>query len=216
MNLTVQDLVTRVRDVLADTGDRWSDDRLIRLIDEAQKNICRRLNPLRNTVTIVVSPSQNTYTLPSNTKSVSGVLYNDNKLTQISNNEEGLENLKGLPIYFTTNKLERGLLKIIPTPVFVENDPFDLTKANTLTLYYIKNPETLTSLTDELELEDLYMTTLKHYIVGNLLREDTDAQNRAFGNEELSLYESELRQLTVETEKDFNSNPTYETKYWRV
>ena len=218
---TVQDILTRVRDTLADpSGSRWSDDRLIRLIDEAQKNICRRAKVLRYSKNIVVNPDQSTYTLPSNNQTLSRVLYNNEPLEVISHEQMDFKNGStwetntGTPKYAITNKMERGLVKLSPIPDFVENDPFDYAEANILGIYYIKIPDTLDSVDDELEIEELYNTLVKHYVVGYALRDDMDTQNRAFGNEELGLYEAELVQVTKEVAKDFVSNNTvYETSY---
>lgn len=218
--MTVQDVITEARYTLSDpNGTRWTDDRLIKLVDDAQKNVCRRAKVLRFKVNIVANPDQSTYTLPNDFQLASRVLYNGDPLQIVGH--ERMDSIdikwnstKGTPKYAITDKMERGLLKLSPIPNFVENDPFDITKANLIGLYYIRIPETVTALTDTLELEDQYKTTLKYYVTGHAFKDDVDAQNRQTGIDELTLYEAELSQHTSEVEKDFTNNHSYATSYW--
>lgn len=218
--MLVSDIITSVRDTLNDNGTRWEDDKLIRLIDEAQKNICRRTKALRSQVNLVANPGQSSYTLPSNVQLVSRVLYNGDVLKIVSH--EQMDDIKrtwatdtGTPKYVITNKMERGIIKLSPIPDFVENDPFDLSKAQLIGLYFIKKPDTLTATTSELELEDQYDYMIKRYVVGNAWRQDLDAQNKQAGNEELAIYEAEIKEIEEEVAKSFVSNNTvYETQYW--
>lgn len=219
--MALNNIITRIRDTLSDANaTRWSDDRLIRLIDEAQKTICRRAKVLRYHVNIVANPDQSTYTLPSDSQIVSRVLYNGKPLKIVSH--EQMDDLdsdwntaKGTPEYAITNKLERGLLKLSPIPNFVENDPFDIAKANLIGLYYIRVPDTITAITDTLDLEEQYETMIRFYVTGQALRDDQDTQNRQFGLEQLQLFDSELQRVMEEVEKDFtNANTMFETKYW--
>jgi len=62
----IADILTRVRDSLSDPdADRWSDARLLRLIDEAQKDIATKNKLLRTTVNIQLFIDKNIYDLPS-------------------------------------------------------------------------------------------------------------------------------------------------------
>ena len=62
----IADILTRIRDTLSDPNkNRWSDARLLRLIDEAQKDIATKAKLLRTTVTIQLVPDKHTYDLPS-------------------------------------------------------------------------------------------------------------------------------------------------------
>jgi len=62
----IADILVRVRDSLSDPdADRWSDARLLRLIDEAQKDIATKAKLLRTTATIQLLPDTHTYDLPS-------------------------------------------------------------------------------------------------------------------------------------------------------
>ena len=66
MTTRVADILTRVRDSLSDEdASRWSNGRLLRLIDEAQKKIATKAQLLRRTCQISVVASTNEYQLPS-------------------------------------------------------------------------------------------------------------------------------------------------------
>lgn len=70
-----------------------------------------------------------------------------------------------------------------------------------LVLYVIKKPNiiTLTTSDEELELDELYDKAFVHYIKAQCLRNDSDSNNRQFGNEELSAY----AMYVVNNNKDF-------------
>ena len=70
-----------------------------------------------------------------------------------------------------------------------------------LVLYVIKKPNivTLTTPDEELELDELYDKAFVHYIKAQCLRNDSDSNNRQFGNEELSAYTMYI----VNNNKDF-------------
>lgn len=70
-----------------------------------------------------------------------------------------------------------------------------------LVLYVIKKPNviTLTTPDEELELDELYDKAFVHYIKAQCLRNDSDSNNRQFGNEELSAYVM----YVVNNNKDF-------------
>ena len=70
-----------------------------------------------------------------------------------------------------------------------------------LVLYVIKKPNviTLTTPDEELELDELYGKAFVHYIKAQCLRNDSDSNNRQFGNEELSAY----AMYVVNNNKDF-------------
>ena len=70
-----------------------------------------------------------------------------------------------------------------------------------LVLYVIKKPTivTLTTPDEELELDELYDKAFVHYIKAQCLRNDSDSNNRQFGNEELSAYAMYI----VNNNKDF-------------
>lgn len=207
--MVVSDVITRVRDILNDeSGSRWSDPRIIRELNAAQRDFCAKTNILRAAESLIVHSGQSIYTLPSDVRVISRVLYNDSLLQFMSydtldNKVSQWEFSTGTPKYATFDKLNRQLLRITPVPAFEETTP-DL--ANYLTIYYLKHPEPAVSTTDILELEDMYLEPLVLFITGSLLRADMDTQNRAVGNEQLQLYAVAVREAYIEASKEFTTN----------
>ncbi len=61
----IDNILTRARDSLADHAkQRWTDDRLLRLVDEAQKDIARHSRLLKGTFDVALSTDIHTYELP--------------------------------------------------------------------------------------------------------------------------------------------------------
>ena len=61
----ITDILTRARDSLADPLEqRWSNDRLLRLLDEGQKDFARHTEILKGFSTITLVPGTQLYTLP--------------------------------------------------------------------------------------------------------------------------------------------------------
>lgn len=77
-----------------------------------------------------------------------------------------------------------------------------------LTVYYIGKPKVVTLDTEdsELDLDDEYDDAMVAYISGQALRLDADTQNRAFGAEQLSIYNS---YVMTATKKESESNNTF-------
>ena len=61
----IEDILTRARDTLADPGkDRWTDERLLRLVDEAQEDIAKQTKLLKGTYDLSLVIGQAEYSLP--------------------------------------------------------------------------------------------------------------------------------------------------------
>lgn len=337
----IDDILLRVRDTLADPlGDRWPTDRLLRLVDEAQKDICRRAKLLRTKVDIPVYEGQATYTLPNNLLLLDRVLFNTKALPLIDHvkmdeKDLGWETDIGNVSAVIFDKQNRSTIKLYPIPVvdttageyefvpavwledieynldnygiitqgeigdvvdsdygitsdidslyyvyvppncscdnlmlieddissdfglvseiltlekdFVANDSsygvtvsidnyaidYDFgvlatikdedfsyenfnsdfgiltswTVSNSLlTIYYLKKPNTITDVTDELEIDDIFDNAIKYYVTGKALRDDMDTQNRIVGNEELNFYTRELQEAITDDFLDFTRN----------
>lgn len=67
-------LMLRIRDSLSDSGVRWSDDRLLRLIDEAQKDIAFHSKLLRTKVDVPIIADTAEYELPSGAFAITRVI----------------------------------------------------------------------------------------------------------------------------------------------
>ena len=84
-----------------------------------------------------------------------------------------------------------------------------------LVLYVLKKPKliTISTLDSELELHSSYDQALIHFIKAKLLRNDTDAINRQYGNEELQLYNNFCYRVIVDNSKSNNVAQTRVVKY---
>jgi hypothetical protein len=84
-----------------------------------------------------------------------------------------------------------------------------------LKVYYLKKPTTISSITDTLEIDDIFDSALKYYVTGKALRDDMDTQNRTVGNEELMFYERELQEAIKDDFMDFtrSGSKQYTTNY---
>jgi len=61
----IDNILTRARDTLADPfKERFSDERLLRLIDDAQKYLVLKAQSIRSKTTVPIIPGVSTYTLP--------------------------------------------------------------------------------------------------------------------------------------------------------
>jgi len=347
---TVQTIITRVRDTLADpNGDRWDDDRLLRLVDEAQKDICRRAKLLRTKAEVGIYDNQGTYILPDDMLLLDRILLNGELLPLKSHGDldktygDNWEEATGTPICAIYDKQNRQRIKLYPIPTdlgadeytfsnpgyfedidyVLDNfgiivdvpigdslspdygvtadvdyidylfntcntgcDPYTLLDADinsdygvvtnwttelkdtgvhdeqfgvvvgiegltqnsdygvlidlnsddiqvenfasgvygvtvdisetsdSLTVYYLKNPDDITSLDDVLEIDSIFNAAIKYYVVGKALRDDMDTQNRVVGNEELDFYARELTEAISDDEQDFTRNDIqYNTEY---
>ena len=77
----VSELLVRIRDTLADPlGDRWSDDRLLRLIDQGQKDLMVKTKGLRARTVIGVVAGREDYSLPDDVMLITRVTYNDKNI----------------------------------------------------------------------------------------------------------------------------------------
>lgn len=84
----IQNILLKVRDTLSDpAGQRWSTDRLLRLVDEAQKDICRQTKVLKGKATINIVPGQYIYSLPTDCITLDRVIYKGTRLPIISHYE---------------------------------------------------------------------------------------------------------------------------------
>ena len=70
-----------------------------------------------------------------------------------------------------------------------------VTEGEYVTAEYIRRPIKVASILDDPELPEVFDTALVKYIAGSALRDDTVSQNRSAGNEELTIYQTLLREI---------------------
>lgn len=120
----IASILTRVRDSLADpNADRWSDARLLRLIDEAQVHIAVRNNLLRTKATFGVTADKAVYSLPADAARLTrAVLIDGSRLPIKSHADMDLidptwEITTGSTVeYLVFDKLNPGEFKLYPIP----------------------------------------------------------------------------------------------------
>lgn len=336
----VEKILVRVRDTLADPyAERWSEDRLIRLIDEAQLDICMRAKILRAVYEFDVIDGQAEYVLPENVMLIDRVLLNGNVINLVSHNEldRQIHNWtkdRGQVTHCVFDKQRRGHLRLYPIPEMATKSKFDFkTSYNDKTsggiynafgvvaggvdmdtpfgvvaemagvyqadtdntpsivvmpylmfhpfgcvsrimydtpqeevpdfcgmavdiegykseacignivsledndntyitcepfgiiaglnimsakieLNYIRKPKTITTKTDELDIDSVFDKAIKYYVTAKALQDDMDTQNVAVGAREFSYYERELALALKDDIKDFTrNNRQYGTRY---
>jgi len=291
----VADILIRARDTLSDSaGDRWSDARLLRDLNEGQKELVLQTNLLRTKVSLFTSTDVADYSFPSDCYKVIRILVEGKKVPLLSHEEMDAFVCKKLNTVLAVNnqgietweadtgstveavifdKLNYDKFKLYPIPknvkfsnwvlktitqipaaiqpshnpingilsqatnytiesiygiisdfssdytnTFINVDP-DINgvygictafedETNSIVLYYYKKPLVIEAITDELEVDSVWDTALKHYIVGMALRDDKDTQNRQMGLEELSFFASSIIQAKKDAAQDFTATKT--------
>lgn len=126
----VSDILLRARDTLGDVKkERWSDERLIRLIDDGQKDICRRAKLLRTSTDMLVVDGIATYEMPEDFLLLDKVDINNRRTPLIGHTEldkrmsEWVTH-RGTPQFIVYDKQDRGKLRIYPIPDFNNSSRF--------------------------------------------------------------------------------------------
>ena len=123
----IDSILDRARDTLADPDKtRWSDARLIRLLDEAHKDVCRRAKVLRARTEIPVVVGQAVYTIPD-LLLLDRVLYDGERLdftnhAYLDTVSYKWEEDEGTPEAVVYDKLRRQQLKLYPIPTPTSNE----------------------------------------------------------------------------------------------
>lgn len=238
----VYTLVDSIRDTLNDPdGDRWTNSRILRSINDATKDINLSTSILRGRGSFSILAGTHTYKLPDNVQLISKVLYKGEPVefkshSQMDDIDSSWELHYGNVIkYIVYDKLNMSNLRVYPTPQIPSLDidsfgiitdlgdisidsPFGVITdvyypLYDIVLYYIYKPELVVGLNDDLPFNDLWDTAIKHYVCGFLLRDDKDTQNRLFGNEELKLFDRYLQEASRLSSLDYKEGSNYETKY---
>ncbi len=84
----IQEILIRARDTLADAGvERWSDERLLRLVDDAQKDIAKQTRLLKGEVNIYTVSGTHTYALPADVWLITRAAFNECKIPLYTHDE---------------------------------------------------------------------------------------------------------------------------------
>lgn len=126
----VSNILLRVRDTLGDHNkERWSDDRLLRLINEAQIDICRRAKLLRSQTSLILTDGIAEYEMPEDFLLLDKVNVNDVRVPLIGHTEldkrksEWLKHT-GKVEYIVYDKQTRGKIRLYPIPDYKNGSKF--------------------------------------------------------------------------------------------
>lgn len=212
MATRIDEILIKVRDVLSDPqGDRWSDERLIRAIDEAQKDIALKAKLFKGSATGTIVSGTSEYSTPSDCATVLRVSVNNERVLETTFDE--LDDTKGAwendtgalvqSVVFDKTNADKFLFYPIPT------DP----TYTSYSIRYLKIPTTVSKTSDSLGIPQVFDKAIKHFVVGSALRDDIDTQSRSTGSEELSLYAVELREAMSLSGINFSKNAFRTTQY---
>ncbi|RLB10201.1 MAG: hypothetical protein DRG27_03540 [Deltaproteobacteria bacterium] len=205
--MAVTSLVIDIREFMHDTDAsnyRWSDTRILRLIDQGQKDLARRANALRSQTSNNIAEGTKLISLPSSIVKLGHITIDDCPLPlKTSFNVCVDETSAGKPEFVVKNG---DTLLLYPTS---DGD-------YTVIVNYIKLPDTIDSLTDALELGIECEQAIKFYTCGHLYRDDKDTQSRQMGIDELQLYATEVKLLQKESALDYTAGTHYEIPYRRL
>ncbi len=88
----------------------------------------------------------------------------------------------------------------------------ELSETGYLKIYYTRKHPKVVDINDEIELDELALEPLGHYVAGRALRDNADVQNRTIGNEEINFYMKSLEDYSLEKAGSFGQTK-YEVPY---
>lgn len=274
--MSISSILSLVRDRLADPQEqRWSNDRLLRLLDSAQKDFARQTECFKGTVEIPLEVNRAVYPLPADCWKITRAHYADKNIPLYSyEHMDSLDNswyvrtgsviqavvfdkrnegeVRFYPIMdesilanvYTFENLDDtdyageslGVVTAIDnftftSPFGVVTDMFsvdieqtefnstlgvvtDIAEADgNVTIFYIRDPKTITTALDTLEIGLRWETAMENYIVGNCFLDDLDTQYQARGAAALQLYDRELQVAKRAFSRDSTRSNQYQTDY---
>ena len=282
----IAEILTRVRDSLADPHkERWTDARLVRLIDEAQKVIARRFELFRGETLVGLTIDNPVYKLPDDVWRITRASFDNrlvpmltydemdkrdsawmtragNKLEAIIFNNRSMNEIRVYPLpsedFLSVEYTFEPEFGTVDKPEFSSGDDFGVVSDITndfennffnfynifgvtdsfegetgrefgllsdvtdvpgnyvnftspfgvladavyfreLRLQYVRDPKTVATDLDELELSTTFDTVIKHYVIGMAFLDDLDTQNQERGQRALALYERDVELLGNKT-----------------
>lgn len=274
--MSIPSILSLVRDRLADPNkQRWSDDRLLRLLDSAQKDFARQTECFKGTFSLPLSANKAVYTLPADCWRIMRANFYDVNLPLYS-----YEHMDSLDINWYTrtgpevkavvfdkrNETEIRFYPIMDDSIlgnvytfvnesdvdyaggnlgvvtaiddFTFNSPYGVVTElfsvdiqhdemnsvygvvigiaeadSNVVIIYIRDPKTITSITDTLEIGARWEQAMENYVVGNCFLDDLDTQYQARGATALQLYDRELKVAKTAFARDSTRSTQYQTDY---
>jgi hypothetical protein len=209
-----QAIIDEARVVLNDTNKtnlRWSDERLLKLLNEAQADLAKAVPLYTLKTTIIVSAGIEEYKLPDDCVTLLSVSY-DGYVVRIASEEDmeelsiGWEDDIGCTISaVVVNELSQQTIR--PYPLLSEQcDSVELR------IRYHALPQPLESLEDELTLSNMWDNALTQYVIGKAFLDYGDESSISRANTAMSLYGKEYKQAQKMARKSF-SKRTITTGY---
>ena len=104
----IVNILTRARDTLADPlASRWTDDRLLRLLDEAQKDVAKQTKILKGTHDMALTIGVSNYTLPDNVWLITRATFDNYEIPLVSYDQQDEQARKEVIADRTYNTHER-------------------------------------------------------------------------------------------------------------
>lgn len=207
----VTDILDNARYTLADTKkQRWTDDRLLSLVNQAQIDIAKRTRFFKADFTF--SFNGNVVELPTEIISI----YRISTLTGEHipwKTQDELDRMypewrahesDDIITYIISDRTLTGQLMVYPK-----------IKVNTtinVTATIVPYPVNLTD--SDLQIPIIFDTAIGYYVVGRALRDDMDLQNKQTGNEHFQLYLNEIKTLQADINSDFKRHVSPTIKYY--
>lgn len=274
--MSISSILSLVRDRLADPQEqRWSNDRLLRLLDSAQKDFARQTECFKGTAEIPLEVNKAVYPLPADCWKITRAHYADKNIQLYSyehmdtldsswyvrtgsviqavvfdKRNEGevrfypimdesiLSNVYTFENLDNTDYAGESLGVVTAIDNFTFTSPFgvvtdmfsvdieqtefnstlgvvtDIAEADgNVTIFYIRDPKTITASSDTLEIGLRWETAMENYIVGNCFLDDLDTQYQARGAAALQLYDRELQVAKRAFSRDSTRSNQYQTDY---
>lgn len=181
MAVTAQSILTKVRDLIVDTGttQRWSDDELLLYLSDGQRTVVAMDPSSSSTTTVFTLATGTKQTLPATAHMLLSIVRNmavdgvtPGKVVRVVS-KELLDN-------FNLNWHNATAAAVVQNYVF---DPQERTQfyvyppntgAGKVELRYAVMPAELTNPSDELGLPDIYQTPLTDYVMFRAHQKDSD------------------------------------------
>jgi len=249
--MLAKEIIDEARLILSDVdSDRWSDARLISLLNNCLKDLSKNTILFTNTGYAAIVDQVVDYDLALTTVKIHRIEYNDEPLKMLTFEEMDKKKYQwqldtgDKPTAIIYNKQNQGQFKIYPIVsnaqdgniVFSQSygivtaitysdleilfsdilgDLGSYVDTGTLKIFYTRKHVKITDINDVVNLDDLILSTIAHYIAGHALRDNGDVQNRIVGNEELQMYKDDIIEYSAEKAKNFG-NKIYEVGYDKV
>lgn len=255
----IANVIAKARVTLGDKSkDRYSDEEMVILVDEAQTDFCKQTKILKEFKEIQVIDGEAFVDLPEDCWMLTRASYNNKKFSLLTyadvdaiiRNDStphtnftisaGWEGEVGEPKALIYDKNNLGRVRIYPIPDTALNEQtsdFGLltdidalvndgssssdygasssssSSYGVLRIYYVKMPEEVTQLTDNLDMPKMFDVALKYYITGQSFLNDLDSGWQEKGLQQLRFYEREVEAAKKSEASNHARTGEFKTNY---